>query len=298
MENIIHCFEWKIKHVDDNLEKIKESGYTAVLVGPVQYSKEGHEWWKLYQPYGFSIGNKLGTKEDLEKLCYHAKFLGIKVIVDVVIEHVASDEKLNLVPHEKVDKTLISNHYFWKEAIKITNWNDRSQVVNLSPGLPTMDTSNYELQDIIYNFLLELINIGVNGVRIDSAKNISLPEENGNHFYTRVIGNLPKDFYVMSELIFIDEKLLNMYSKYTKVLTENQSYKNKSKLVTFAESHDSYLEFKSTAAWDKQKLIKKYQEAAKNNNGADLMFYVRPLEDKCNNLWCHPDIIAVNKTRL
>ena len=36
MENIIHCSEWKIKHVDDNLEKIKESGYTAVLVGPVQ----------------------------------------------------------------------------------------------------------------------------------------------------------------------------------------------------------------------------------------------------------------------
>lgn len=296
MENILHCCEWKLEAVDSNLKIIKNAGYTAILVGPIQKCKEGWEWWKLYQPYGFSIGNKLGSKEDLKRLCDHARFLGIKIILDVVVDHVASDEKLNLVPHEKVDSKLRDNIYFWKPAIEISNWNDRNQVINLCPGLPTLNLSNYELQDMIKEFFNELLNIGICGLRIDSAKSISLPEENGNHFFSRVIKPINERIYIMSELIFVDEKLLDMYSKYTKVLTENQNYHNKERLCTFSESHDSYYEFKSTAAWKGKKLIEKYREAASKNS--DIIQYVRPIQDDDNSIWKHPEIIEINKSRL
>ena len=149
---------------------------------------------------------------------------------------------------------------------------------------------------MIKEFFNELLNIGICGLRIDSAKSISLPEENGNHFFSRVIKPINERIYIMSELIFVDEKLLDMYSKYTKVLTENQNYHNKERLCTFSESHDSYYEFKSTAAWKGKKLIEKYREAASKNS--DIIQYVRPMQDDDNSIWKHPEIIKINKSRL
>lgn len=43
MENILHCCEWKLEAVDSNLKIIKNAGYTAILVGPIQKCKEGWE---------------------------------------------------------------------------------------------------------------------------------------------------------------------------------------------------------------------------------------------------------------
>lgn len=53
-------------------------------------SKEA--WWKLYQPLGFSIATKnnaLGTKSQLKSMVTAAHNKGLKVIVDVVANHLA-----------------------------------------------------------------------------------------------------------------------------------------------------------------------------------------------------------------
>lgn len=71
--NVLHCFDWSYTAIEQNLDAIKNAGYTAVQTSPVQppkdyaanYTDNGGQWWKLYQPLGIRVAdgnNWLGTK--------------------------------------------------------------------------------------------------------------------------------------------------------------------------------------------------------------------------------------------
>ena len=63
--NILHCFNWSYNQIKANLADIAKAGYTAVQTSPVQSPKDynsswtdtPNQWWKLYQPLGFSVSN-------------------------------------------------------------------------------------------------------------------------------------------------------------------------------------------------------------------------------------------------
>ena len=63
---IIHLFQWQLKDLIPFIPKIKEQGFDAIQISPVQGTKDaGLEWWKLYQPTNLSIGNyQIGTKRE------------------------------------------------------------------------------------------------------------------------------------------------------------------------------------------------------------------------------------------
>lgn len=85
--NILHCFDWKYNDIKAELKNIAAAGFTSVQTSPAQPAANG-EWYWLYQPYGFYVGNgPLGSKSDLQALCQEADKYGIKVIVDVVANH-------------------------------------------------------------------------------------------------------------------------------------------------------------------------------------------------------------------
>ena len=92
-ELIIHCLNWRLNDIVTNLKAIAGQGFTMIQVSPMQQHKEPDNptWWLAYQITNFKIGNRLGTEEDIRKLCSEANKLGIKVIVDVVFNHVAND---------------------------------------------------------------------------------------------------------------------------------------------------------------------------------------------------------------
>ncbi|HPJ24234.1 MAG TPA: alpha-amylase family glycosyl hydrolase, partial [Bacillota bacterium] len=103
---ILHAWNWSMSTVEEHLEDIAIAGFSAVQVSPMQPQKDyfgiaswGSTWWKLYQPLGFSIATEehsIGTKDDLESLCTAADAYGIKIIVDVVANHLAGDDSQTL----------------------------------------------------------------------------------------------------------------------------------------------------------------------------------------------------------
>lgn len=290
---ILHTFLWKVQDIIKNLETIKASGYTAIQLSPCQKCKEGGEWWNVYQNLGFEIGNKYGTKSDIKELCSKAHSLGIKVIVDIVVNHCANEggSDLELVPHHNVPKELSENKFFWKEKQSIRNWDNRYQVTNYSSGLPKLNLSNWDLQDIIIKFLNELIDIGVDGFRIDSGKAISLYEEDKNTFWTRVFDNLHRkeELYNYAELIFCETELLNKYSQYINVLS-NCYCKDKTRLVTFFMSHDSDLEFGYTKKMNDNMIVNEWGILLSSNRESSMLFYCRPF----NDLWKSREIRNIN----
>ena len=276
---ILHLFKWKLKDIHDFLPLIEKQGFNAIQISPMQSGKFEDmcdDWWKLYQPYGFSIGNATGSKEDLISLCKEAEKFNIRVFADVVLNHVANDDYNHLVPNVNVDSNIKATSAFFKESKYVYNWDDRFELTNYCIGLPSLRLDNHKLQDIVISFLNELISCGVSGFRIDAGKHIMLPED-GSDFFTRVFDNLSrKDLFNYAEVIFSPKDIIDTYCKYINVLTDCEG-SDKSKLVSYIDSHDLEKEFNITSNMRPEDLIFSYFELC--GNYPNTIFYAREFDD-------------------
>ena len=89
---ILHCFDWTYNDIRAELPNIAKAGFTSIQTSPAQTGVNSGIWYWLYQPLGFSVSsNDLGTRSELQQLCTEAERYGIKVIVDVVANHLAGN---------------------------------------------------------------------------------------------------------------------------------------------------------------------------------------------------------------
>lgn len=286
---MLHAFNWSYNTIKENLPAIAAAGYTTVQTSPVQqpkdYSTSGDvtgQWWKLYQPISFHIAEEswLGTKDDLKSLCDEADKYGIKIICDIVSNHIANaDEDRPNVVSNQVKKY---EPEFYKKRKTYTRTytghaNDSSVQavvqghVSSCPDLVTNDTA---VQTYIINLLKECIDCGVDGFRFDAAKHIET-EDDGEYAsdYWKNITTSASSYYTQKtgDDLYIYGEILNncgadrSYSSYTKYInvTDNKTgdavlynvtkgkastatnakYKSgvaASNAVLWAESHDTY----------------------------------------------------------
>jgi len=101
---VFHVWNWKFQDIKNNLQNIKDSGFNSVQISPVQGTKTHYidytNWWALYQPINFKIGNPIVSanyenqevcERELEELCTSAHEKGMDIIVDVVANHMANE---------------------------------------------------------------------------------------------------------------------------------------------------------------------------------------------------------------
>lgn len=174
---ILHCFDWTYNDIKAELPKIAKAGFTSIQTSPAQPNGTG-TWYWLYQPISFSIGtNGVGTKAELQSLCNEADKYGIKVIVDVVANHLRGD-------HNNIDNDLKPSEY-WHTFGGGIDWKNRWQVTHGSIGMPDIATENPYVQQKVCNYVQELKSVGVDGLRWDAAKHIGVPSE-GDDFWKSV----------------------------------------------------------------------------------------------------------------
>lgn len=278
---ILHLFNWPLKDISTVLDKVASQNFNAIQINPIQPLKQDgyNEWWMSYQPCGFRIGNIYGSKEDLIELCKKAHEYNIKIIADVICNHMADMPDKYLTPHYKVDSVLRNNPQFWKEKRNVQDWNNRFDVINSCMGLPGLNLENHDLQDLIITFLNELVVCGIGGFRFDAAKSIALPEE-GNDFWERIIYSLSEfDLFIYGEVIFADSALIYQYSKYMNVLT-NSNFKDINCLVKYVENHDTFLSDGALGYTKNMTSADVVSEYAKLNECyPNTLFYARPFDD-------------------
>lgn len=301
-DKIVHLFQWDIPTIIDNLDQIKSSGWTSVLITPVQPSKEedNPSWYMRYQITNLTIGNRYGSKEQLIELCQKVHKKGLKVYTDIIITHFGNvgggDKQLEI--HKDVDKNLVDNPYFWREK-KCINYDDRYSITHHCNSLPAIRVDNYDYQDLVIEFINSLIDIGFDGVRLDSAKMISTPEEefgeSRNMFFKRVLESIKKPIYIFGEVIFEKKEIIEKYQKYIDVLTEfsGNSYNlNMEKTLFFIESHDTFNDehMGYTRNWDMTKIVNEYAFLVRDFQ--KVLFYVRPND----NTYLSDKIKRINNT--
>lgn len=96
---ILHAWCWSFKTIKENIKDIADAGYVAVQTSPINQCLVGNngdlrftdQWWYQYQPINYKIGNyQLGKRDEFIEMCNEAHKYGVKVIVDVVINHMTS----------------------------------------------------------------------------------------------------------------------------------------------------------------------------------------------------------------
>ena len=288
---ILHLLTWEWKNIQQNLQIIKDTGFTAIQISPIQECKklwddngritkgssEWHdvlcrEWWKLYQPLSLKIGNYLGNEEDFISLCTKAKEFGIEVYVDVILRHVANRDNSRLEPHENVDKELLK--YLKTSQHDTFNYHDRFQLINHCTGLPMFDYNNIEFQNKhVMPFLMKILKYA-DGIRFDQlCKHYALPSEGGSIF-ENVIAKLPRDKYYYGEGIEIPSDIFDEYGKYVDVLCpyhENWGKCNNS--VRFIESHDTCLSFLYSLSMNDSARLQGYEDCLRQYN--NVIYFAR-----------------------
>ncbi len=322
---VLHCFNWSYNTIKQNLQSIKDAGYTAVQTSPVQppkdynssWNDQNGQWWKLYQPISIKIadGNTwLGSKADLKSLCSTAESMGIKVIVDIVANHMAnvSDQKGNSMDNisPQVDAELKNNSAYWH----INNWtgyddSNRQTMTQGFIGEPDLNTANSHIQELYKNLLIDCINQGVDGFRFDAAKHIELPTDGsfGSKFWPTVIdgskASTNNDIYYYGEILNGCATDISNYTNYMSVTDNyssdsilksanegnasgmaNSNYSKgagANKTVLWAESHDTYMGNSGSAGLSNTKnvsnstIIKAWAIVGSRANATSL-FFARP----------------------
>lgn len=281
---ILHLFQWRINDIIPELKTIKDQGFDAIQISPIQGTKDsGMEWWKLYQPINLKIGNEqIGSKKDLINLIQEARKYNIRIIVDIVLRHVAGDETYPLKPHRNVDPELLPYLAEPIDAVNIDN--DRWQCTRRCTGMPMLNYDDSNLMKLYRRFLDELVFIGVDGFRLDQLKHYALPEEGGKAL------ELFSRYNMYGEALNCSKELLNKYSKYMKVLTEGRP-SDITKLVAKFESHDDYLELGLTKRMTDEMRLIEWDVLVNHLSGCDCLYYTRPFE----TLWKSEEMRKINR---
>ncbi len=159
-----------LKGIIDHLDYIRNLGFDTIWMSPVFFSQKEkflghgafHGYWTLDPT---KVDPKFGTAELLKKLTIKAHNLGLKIILDLVLNHVG------------YNSPLVTMHPDWfHHRGTITNWKDHEQLLNNEVhGLPDLAQEN----PVVYSWLLEaalmwLQKVGVDGFRLDAVKHVPL----------------------------------------------------------------------------------------------------------------------------
>lgn len=291
--NILHCFDWTFNDIVTALPSIAEAGFGAIQISPVQGNcATNAEWFYAYMPYDFVFkANGNGSREQLRNLCNKADEYGIKIVVDVVANHV---------------NQAAGYHDTWWDSNGRVRWNggcdygNRYSITHNQLGdYGDVNSEDAQVQARAKAFLEDLKSLGVKGIRWDAAKHIGLPSEGCNFWSTMAsVAGLWHYGEILDEPGGDKYKLLKEYTQYIGV-TDSEYSKwtlqevekgsvpsgygswsvngvNAGAIVLWAESHDDYSNDgqygKNTALISQDKIDRAWAITACRKNETSLYF--------------------------
>lgn len=274
---IIQAWNWSYANIIKNLETVAKQGFTTIQVSPpneIKMATKGvkvcepavngiapNGWWMFYQPAGFQLNestdNALGVKSEFVEMCEKAHKLGLKIIVDAVINHMGTDDdhvgEYNNTSTDPMDhvneraklfESEILNakafHAPWVDCTYKENYWDgfsdydieESLTQHCTSGLPDLDTSTKVVQDAIYDYLEELVLAGADGFRFDAAKHIETVHDTyfASDFWENTLQKLRANYPDVENFAY--GEILNKcgdgreFSEYTELMdvTDSSSY--------------------------------------------------------------------------
>ena len=174
------------------LDYLKELGITLIWVCPIFKSPMDDNGYDISDYY--DVNPEFGTKEDLERLIKEAEKRGIKIILDLVINH-TSDEHEWFLEALKNPESKYRNYYIFKRGengLPPTNWrshfggsawekvegeadengNEMYYLHLFTKKQPDLNWENPEVRKELYEMVNYWLEKGIAGFRVDAINSI------------------------------------------------------------------------------------------------------------------------------
>lgn len=176
---IFHAFDQQYTDIEKFVCEIGKQGYSHIQISPAQKSNPAPEWWARYQPVDYSIIEGRGSLLNLKKLISQAHSCKVKVIADVVFNHMANldgnddFEDLTKFPGLSINDFNSDSNRPGKKpcSINYSDGNRDSEINCWLGGLPELRFTN-NVKKIQKTHLKKLLDLGIDGFRFDAAKHI------------------------------------------------------------------------------------------------------------------------------
>ena len=297
-----------IKGIIEKLDYLKELGVEVLWLTPMYKSPQADNGYDISDYY--NIDENYGTMEDFEKLLEEAHKRGLKIVMDIVVNH-SSTENEWFKKSEAGDPEY-KDFYIWKDAVdgkEPTNWqskfggnawkySEKRGQYYLHLFDVTQADLNWENENVrkkVYEMIRFWLNKGVDGFRLDVINLISKDQRflnddgsdkrfvpDGRRFYTdgprihEFLKELNKEAFGGEELITVGE--MSSTSIDNCIRYSNPDEKELSMAFSF---HHLKVDYPNGEKWVKapfdfvelKKIFSKWQKGMYDGNGWNATFW-------------------------
>ena len=186
-----------LQGVISKLDYIKELGYNGIWLMPINQSYSYHKY-DVHDYY--AVDNKYGTMEDLEQLISECHNRGIKLILDLVLNHSSSSNKMFINAKKAYEKnmkhqTLTEDEEKYKDFY--TFYAKKSDIPghviayevagkgyyyegNFSSGMPEFNCDSPYVREEFQKIMKFYLDKGIDGFRLDAVKYFYLGDTQKN----------------------------------------------------------------------------------------------------------------------
>jgi alpha-amylase len=183
----VQMFHWRWNDIAQECRDwLGPQGYAAVQISPPSAAQRGVNWYDIYQPVDLTdLNSKMGSAAELRNMVQVCHTAGVRVYADVVINHLAagSGTATNGAIWDAATLSyprFSAKHFHPSCDIQRPDYGtpgNRQSVTSCRlSGLPDFETADPYVQQELRTFLNALIDVGIDGFRVDAAKHIAQPE--------------------------------------------------------------------------------------------------------------------------
>ncbi len=297
-----------INGIIEKLDYLKKLGVEVLWLTPMYKSPQADNGYDISDYY--NIDENYGTMQDFEKLLEEAHRRGLKIVMDIVVNH-SSTENEWFKKSEQEDPEY-RDFYIWKDAVngkEPTNWqskfggnawkySEKRKQYYLHLFDVTQADLNWENENVrkkVYEMIRFWLNKGVDGFRLDVINLISKDQRflnddgsdkrfvpDGRRFYTdgpkihEYLKEMNREAFGSDELITVGE--MSSTSLDNCVRYSNPSEKELSMVFSF---HHLKVDYPNGEKWVKapfnfielKKIFSEWQKGMYNGNGWNATFW-------------------------
>ena len=177
---LVHLFEWSWLDIAAECEDVLgPAGYGGVQISPPQeYALiPGAPWWERYQPVSYQLAGRSGDEAELAEMVERCAAAGVGIYVDAILNHMAFGSGMGGSAGTEFSKYeyagLYEAEHFHDCMQGISDWGSRDEIHNCELAtLPDLATELPHVRTQLSGYLQHLIDLGVEGFRLDAAKHV------------------------------------------------------------------------------------------------------------------------------
>ncbi|CAE7567295.1 amy [Symbiodinium sp. KB8] len=209
----VQLWEWNFDDIaKECVNYLGPNGIDAVQVSPVTEHILGSEWYTKYQPIGFGLHSRSGSKAQFAQMIAKCRGAGVQVIVDVILNHIAApcqaaieaggaavmpckgwagsaygNRRINSQDgwkgpelfhnRQEIDGNRLGNCPVEEPSFTCPQSEPPGDCTRCDfKGLPDWNTGLQPTRDILTKHLTELHDLGVTMLRLDAASYVSVED--------------------------------------------------------------------------------------------------------------------------